>query len=404
MHIASSYNIQQWCSFKKKHTTMVDQRKLESIIDCHTTVSHHQQPAIMENNQEQPSTEGSNGSHSSIITKINAGYFRICISAGAQALLWKSINQHHRTSNLHTIIATTSTVFWCLTLCTLVFLSLLYIMRCIFYFDLVKAECCHHVGMNYLFAPSISWLLLLESTPLFVFPDKHVYGYIWWLLIVPLLALDVKVYGQWFTAEKRFLSIMANPTIQISVIGNLVASLSSHVADETGWKEIRICLFTFGMTHYVVVFITLYQRLSGSNHIPSNLRPVFFLFVATPSMATLAWESINGSFDIICKMLFFLSLFLFVSLTSRPLLFKKSVRRFSVAWWAFSFPLTFLALASISYAQQVKGKATVGLAILLSGISVLVFISLFVCSILKIHLLVHKPTLIFSTSLGSTNV
>lgn len=293
---------------------MVDQRKLESIIDCHTTVSHHQQPAIMENNQEQPSTADSNGLHSSIITKINAGYFRICISAGAQALLWKSINQHHRTSNLHTIIATTSTVFWCLTLCTLVSLSLLYITRCIFHFDLVKAECCHHVGMNYLFAPSISWLLLLESTPLFFFPDKHVYGYIWWLLIVPLLALDVKVYGQWFTAEKRFLSIMANPTIQISVIGNLVASLSSHVADETRWKEIRICLFTFGMTHYVVVFITLYQRLSGSNHIPSNLRPVFFLFVATPSMATLAWESINGSFDIICKMLFFLSLFLFVSL------------------------------------------------------------------------------------------
>ncbi|KAI3510291.1 hypothetical protein L1887_17171 [Cichorium endivia] len=351
--------------------------------------------------------QDSNRLHASIITKINAGYFRICISAAAQALLWKTISEHHLTFSfspsptLHTICATTSIVFWCLTLCTIVSLSLLYILRCIFHFDIVKSECCHHVGTNYLFAPSISWLLLLHSTPFFIFPDKHAYGYIWWLLIVPLLALDVKVYGKWFTSEKKFLSIMANPTIQISVIGNLVASLSH---DETGWREIRICLFTFGITHYVVVFITLYQRLSGSNHIPSDLRPVFFLFVATPSMATLAWKSINGSFDIICKMLFFLSLFLFVSLASRPLLFKKSVRRFSVAWWAFSFPLTFLALASIAYAEQVKGREATGLAIMLSVISVLVFVSLLFCSLLKIHLLVHKPTLSFSTGVGSTNV
>ncbi|KAI3740943.1 hypothetical protein L2E82_31418 [Cichorium intybus] len=373
----------------------------------------------MTENKEQPTMErtiasnpeqDSNRLHASIITKINAGYFRICISAAAQGssftmenhnrtppdllLLTISNPPHHLHHHLHCLLVPHA-------MHHRVSLSLLYILRCIFHFDIVKAECCHHVGTNYLFAPLISWLLFLHSTPLFIFPNKHAYGYIWWLLIVPLLALDVKVYGKWFTSEKKFLSIMANPTIQISVIGNLVASL---LHDETGWREIRICLFTFGITHYVVVFITLYQRLSGSNHIPSDLRPVFFLFVATPSMATLAWKSINGSFDIICKMLFFLSLFLFVSLASRQLLFKKSVRRFSVAWWAFSFPLTFLALASIAYAEQVKGREATGLAIMLSVISVFVFVSLLVCSILKIHLLVQKPTLSFSTGLGSTNV
>ncbi|KAI3829388.1 hypothetical protein L1987_03511 [Smallanthus sonchifolius] len=140
-------------------------------------------------------------------------------------------------------------------------------------------------------------------------------------LIVPLVFLDVKIYKQWFTTEKRFLLIMANPTIQMSVIGNL-----------------------------------------GSNHIPSDLRPVFFLFVATPSMATLAWKSINGSFD---KMLFFLSLFLFLSLAIRPMFFKKSVKTFNRAWWEFSFPLTFLALASIEYAQHVQGIAATDLALVL---------------------------------------
>jgi hypothetical protein len=44
------------------------------------------------------------------------------------------------------------------------------------------------------------------------------------------------------------------------------------------------------------------------------LRPVFFLFFAAPSVASLARDSISGSFDNPAKMLFFLSLFLFLSL------------------------------------------------------------------------------------------
>ncbi|KAL8198156.1 hypothetical protein R6Q57_029964 [Mikania cordata] len=195
---------------------------------------------------------------------------------------------------------------------------------------------------------------------------------IWWPLIIPVIALDVKIYGQWFTTDKRFLSMAANPTSQLSVIGNLVGS---HAAIQMGWTE------SASIGHY--------------NHIPSRLRPVFFLFVATPSMAALAWKSINGDFDILCKMLFFLSLFLFTSLASRPVLFKKSVKNFSVAWWAFSFPLSFLALASMAYAQEANRVIATCLALVLSATSVLVFVLLLVYSTLKIDSLLRKPILSF---------
>ncbi|KAL8197914.1 hypothetical protein R6Q57_030072 [Mikania cordata] len=293
----------------------------------------------------------------SILVNINASYFRICISLGGQALLWKALIREKADisptfDNLFLKLPSTAFFFlWCLSLILLLLLSILYTMRCIFHFNMVKAEFRHHVGVNYLFAPWISWLLLLQSAPSFIFRHKYSYGYVWWLLIIPVLALDVKVYGQWFTTEKRFLSMVANPTSQLSVIGNFVGA---HAAIKMGWRETGTCLFTLGLAHYMVVFITLYQRLSASNQLPTRLRPVFFQFVATPSMASLAWKSINGSFDIKCKMLFFLSLFLFTSLASRPKLFKKSVKEFSVAWWAFSYPLTFLALASTSYAQNVN--------------------------------------------------
>nr|GEW79623.1 S-type anion channel SLAH1-like [Tanacetum cinerariifolium] len=342
----------------------------------------------------------------SVIANINASYFRICISLGGQALLWKTLSDKTDISPTfnNLFIKLPSTAFlllWCLSLCVLVFLSILYILRCIFHFHMVKSEFKHHVGVNYLFAPWISWLLLLQSAPSSVYQHKYSYEYVCCLLILPVVGLDVKVYGQWFTTEKRFLSMVANPTSQISVIGNFVGA---RAAINMGWRETGTCLFTLGMTHYIVVFITLYQRLSGSNHLPSKLRPVFFLFVATPSMAALAWKSINGSFDIQCKMLFFLSLFLFTSLASRPIIFKKSVKEFSVAWWAFSFPLTFLALAATAYAQQVKGLAATGLAAVLSAISALVFFFMLVFSTLKIDSLLNNPVLRYSNDSESKNV
>ncbi|KAI3823856.1 hypothetical protein L1987_05302 [Smallanthus sonchifolius] len=376
--------------------------KLDVVIDSPSI--KHQEPPMAQSiikNREKDTKQ----LKPSILVNINASYFRICISRGGQALLWKTLSEKTDISptNDNLSIKLPSTAFfliWCLSLCILVCLSTLYTMRCIFHFNMVKAEFKHHVGVNYLFAPWISWLLLLQSAPSFVFRNKYSYGYVWWLLIIPVVGLDVKAYGQWFTTEKRFLSTVANPTSQLSVIGNFVGA---HAAIKMGWRETGTCLFTLGLAHYMVVFITLYQRLSGSNHLPSRLRPVFFQFVATPSMASLAWKSINGSFDTQCKMLFFLSLFLFISLASRPMLFKKSVKEFSVAWWAFSYPLTFLALASTAYAQHVKSLTATGLAAVVSAFSVLVFLLLLGFSTLKIDLLLNNPILKFSDDSGSKN-
>ncbi|CAI9292540.1 unnamed protein product [Lactuca saligna] len=377
------------------------QSKLDVVIESPT--SKHQEHAVKPYNiQNQEKTQ----KKPSVIANINASYFRICISLAGQALLWKTLSEDTNMGptfrNLFLKLPSTAFfLLWCLSLCVLVSLSILYVLRCIFYFNMVKAEFHHHVGVNYLFAPWISWLLLLLSAPSFILRHKYSCEYLWWLLIIPVVGLDVKVYGQWFTTEKRFLSMVANPTSQLSVIGNFIGA---HAGIKMGWKESGTFLFTLGLTHYMIVFITLYQRLSGSNHIPSKLRPVFFLFVAAPSMAALAWKSIKGSFDIQCKMLFFLSLFLFTSLASRPMLFKKSMKEFSVAWWAFSFPLTFLALAATAYAQQVKSLTATGLAVVLSTISVLVFLILLVFSTLKIDSLLHKPILKFSNDSISYNL
>ncbi|KAL5573373.1 hypothetical protein UlMin_022970 [Ulmus minor] len=325
---------------------------------------------------------------SPILAKFHAGYFRISLSLCSQALLWKILlepnDDVHAIRRAFRMVPSTAFRFlWSLALFTLALQSLLYILRCLLLFEMVKAEFLHHVGVNYLFAPGISWLLLIQSSP-FISPNTIWYRVFWCLLVFPIFVLDVKIYGQWFTKGKRFLATVANPASQLSVIGNLVAA---RAAAQMGWKESALCMFSLGMVHYLVLFVTLYQRLSGNNSLPVTLRPVFFLFIGAPSMASLAWCSISGKFDSASKMLYFLSLFLFLSLVSRPNLFKKSMRKFNVAWWAYPFPLTWLALAATKYAEEVKGEIAHGIMIVFSALSVLVSLILIAITALRSNVL-----------------
>ncbi|XP_062100680.1 S-type anion channel SLAH4-like [Humulus lupulus] len=340
----------------------------------------------------------------SVLTKFHAGYFRISLSLGGQALLWKKFmgpttHDMKMTSSASTTVinalhpTSIFLVLWSFALFTLILLSLIYLLKCLFYFKMVKAEFLHHVGVNYLFVPWISWLLLLQTAP-FLGPRTATYLILWWIFSVPVVLLDVKIYGQWFTKGKRYLSMAANPTSQLSVIGNLVGA---QAAAQMGWRESAVGLFSLGMVHYLVLFVTLYQRLAGGDRLPAMLRPVFFLFFAAPSMASLAWESIVGAFDMVSKMLFFLSLFLFLSLICRPTLFKRSMRRFNIAWWAYSFPMTVLALASFDYAEEVKGGIARILMFFLFGLSVLVSLGLVATTIINRKMLLPDDDPITTT-------
>lgn len=62
------------------------------------------------------------------------------------------------------------------------------------------------------------------------------------------------------------------------------------------------------------------------------------------------------------------------------------MKKFSVAWWAYSFPLTALAIASAQYAHEVKGVMAHAIMLVLSLISVLVCLILMIVSALNIRM------------------
>ncbi|CAM8882643.1 unnamed protein product [Rhodiola kirilowii] len=349
---------------------------------------------VVEPSQVTPSRDSSSRAikHSSfcpILSNFHAGYFRISLSLCGQALMWKTLGDQQENAIIlrHFLGLTPSTALvfiWSFALFSVLFLSLLYLLRCIFHFEKVKAEFIHSVGVNYMFVPWISCLFLIQSCPFIMEPTSLVYLVLWWIFIIPIVILDLKIYGQWFTKGKRYLSNVANPTCLISVIANFAGAWA---AADMGNMESGLFMFALGVAHYLVLFVTLYQGYEGrSRWIGSSLKPVFFLFFAAPSMASLTWHSLNSSssFDSLSKLLFYLSIFLCISLLCRPNMFKKSMRKYSVAWWAYSFPLTILAMDSAEYAHQVKGVVPHALMLFFSSLSFLVSLLLVLYTTLNI--------------------
>mgnify|MGYP000005147782 FL=1 len=202
-------------------------------------------------------------------------------------------------------------ILWYLAALALVGISVVYGLKCLFYFEAVRREYHHPVRVNFFFAPWIACMFLTLGIPPRIATSIH--PAVWGIFTTPILLLELKIYGQWLSGGARRLSRVANPSTHLSLVGNFISAL---LASTVGLDEPAIFFWAVGCAHYLVLFVTLYQRLPISEVVTKELHPIFFLFVAAPSAASVAWKSINGSFNCVSRMAYFLALFLYSSLVS----------------------------------------------------------------------------------------
>lgn len=240
------------------------------------------------------------------------GCFGICLGLSSQAILWHALATSHATKFLH-ITPLINLVIWLLALCVLVAVFITYALKCAFYFEAVKREYFHPVRVNFFFAPWVVCMFLAIGAPSSIAPDT-LHPAIWCAFMAPIVFLDLKIYGQWLSGGKRRLCKVANPSSHLSVVGNFVGAI---LAAKVGWDEAGKFLWAIGFAHYLVVFVTLYQRLPTSEALPKELHPVYSMFIATPAAASIAWGAIYGEFDGLARTCFFIALFLYCSLIVR---------------------------------------------------------------------------------------
>ncbi|XP_010251594.1 PREDICTED: S-type anion channel SLAH2-like isoform X2 [Nelumbo nucifera] len=300
--------------------------------------------------------------------------FGMCLGVSSQAILWKTLATSTSTSFLH-INLSVNLVLWCISIGLTALILLIYSLKFILYFEAVRREYYHPIRVNFFFAPWIAFLFLALGAP----PSlaKNLHAALWYILMSPIFCLELKIYGQWMSGGQRRLSKVANPSNHLAIVGNFVGAL---LGASMGLKEGPIFFFSVGLAHYIVLFVTLYQRLPTNETLPKELHPVFFLFVAAPSVASMAWANIQGSFDYGSRVAYFIALFLYVSLAVRANFFKGF--RFSLAWWAYTFPMTGASIATIRYSSVVKNPVTQSLSVILSAISTLTVTALLITTIL----------------------
>ncbi|KAF8643674.1 hypothetical protein HU200_066734 [Digitaria exilis] len=306
--------------------------------------------------------------------------FGMCMGMSSQAILWKRIAISASTRFLH-ITVKINLVLWCVSVALMFVVWSLYACKVVFYFEAVRREYYHPIRVNFFFAPWIACLFLAIGVPDAVastLPD-----WLWYVLMTPIVCLELKIYGQWISGGQRRLSRVANPSNHLSIVGNFVGALLGGIM---GLKEGPMFFFSVGLAHYMVLFVTLYQRLPTSETLPRDLHPVFFLFVAAPSVACLAWARITGEFGYGSRVAYFIAMFLYASLAVRINLFRGF--SFSLAWWAYTFPMTSAAIASIRYASEVKNAFTQCMCIGLTAAATLTVTALFLTTVL--HAVVYR--------------
>ncbi|CAM9646395.1 unnamed protein product [Ectocarpus sp. 6 AP-2014] len=122
------------------------------------------------------------------------------------------------------------------------------------------------------------------------------------------------------------------------------------------------------------------HRMPRSMLLSRALHPIYFLFIAPPSAAAIAWTRINGEFDVLSRSLYFIAGFLYMFFVLGNSSFLRTAS-FSVAWWAYSFPSSTFAVATILYAEELSSEGVVLFALVMSlGSSVIVMV-VFVCTL-----------------------
>ena len=117
-----------------------------------------------------------------------------------------------------------------------------------------------------------------------------------------------------------------------------------------GYIETSWAFFAVGMMFWGVLLTLVMNRLMFHDPIPGRLFPTMVILIAPPSVAFVAYVKMSGgSIDNFARVLIYAGFFFAaLMLAELPKLVKLP---FALSWWALSFPLAALTIASFLFAR-----------------------------------------------------
>lgn len=250
-----------------------------------------------------------------------------------------------------------------------VVLATFYMIKLARYPDAVAAELKHPIKLS--FFPAISISLILLGTAMAGLEPYS--AKVFWISGVCLqIFLLLFVVNSWINLE-HFETVHMNPSWFIPAVGNVLVPIAGV---QFGYVEVSWFFFSIGMVFWVVLLSIVFNRILFHNPLPPKLLPTLAILIAPPAVGFVAYVKLAGDLNDFGRMLYGAALFFTLFVATQIPRFAKLP--FSLAWWAYSFPLAAITIATWVMFEQTKGVGYMylgkGLLFVLTGVLVLLVV------------------------------
>lgn len=290
-------------------------------------------------------------------------FFGMVMGMAGLTIAWEKASEIYQFSVAipHTLLIQSILVF--------IILSGLYLYKGLKFRQALLQEWANPVKMN--FIPAISISLLLFSVA-FMSISMEVSRILWVSGTILHLVISLLIMNSWLHHEKYEIHHI-NPAWFIPAVGNAIVPLAGV---PLGYPELSWFFFSIGMVFWLILMVIVFNRIIFHMPLPEKLLPTLFILIAPPAVGFLSYIKLTGELNAFSQVLYNFALFLTILLLSQLPRFARLP--FFLSWWAYSFPLAAMSIASMVMAQ-ISGKAFygyigLGLLFTLSALVLLLFI------------------------------
>ncbi len=288
-------------------------------------------------------------------------FFAMVMGLAGLTLAWEKASEIYHFSSLifSTLLVQSILVF--------ILLAGMYIYKGINFRAAILKEWANPVKMNFIPAISISLLLFAVA---FMSISVPVSLALWATGTILHMVISMMVMNSWLHHEKFEIHHM-NPAWFIPAVGNVIVPLAGI---PLGYPELSWFFFSIGMMFWLILMVIVFNRIIFHTPLPEKLLPTLFILIAPPAVGFMAYVKLTGSLDAFAQVLFNFALFLTILLLSQLPRFARLP--FFMSWWAYSFPLAAMSIASMVMGS-ISGNAFygyIGLGLLFSLSALVVFL------------------------------
>lgn len=228
----------------------------------------------------------------------------------------------------------------------------------------VMQELHHPIKISFFPTVSIS-LILLSISMLHI---NAALANILWLIGTGLhLVFTLYVMNAWINHDHFNINHM-NPAWFIPIVGNILVPIAGV---SLGYTDVSWFFFSIGIIFWPVLLTIIYYRVIFHPALPGKLIPTFFILIAPPAVGFLSYLQLNGELDNFARVLYYSALFFTLLVFTQFRKFSKL--QFFLSWWAYSFPMAAISIATFVMYQKTDNIIFSGI-----GIALLTILTLFI--------------------------